>query len=538
MSQPNTSRSQAIDALGQREFDVLVIGGGITGAGIARDAAMRGLSVALLERHDFAYGTSSRSSRLIHGGLRYLEHGYLRLVFEASAERRRLLKMAPHLVRPLAFTWPVYRGARVPKWKLRAGLFLYDALAMFRNVKRHRGLSRAGLADAEPSVRTRDLVGGAVYYDAATDDCRLTLANAIAARDAGAVVVNHMSVEKLIVTGAKISGVEARDMRTGRRLSVSARVLVNATGPWSDAVRALAGETSAKGVRGSKGAHISVKSDRIGNRGALTLLSPEDGRVFFVLPSGDRTIVGTTDTFSDESPDDVHATQADVAYLVKSANFFFPDAKLTVDDVQAAWAGLRPLIAGASAGGEGSASREHAINVGANGLVSITGGKLTTYRVMAAQVVDTVEKQLGRRRTPTVTHKVPLPGGNIESVSAEIRSAAREWGEKTARALVHAYGSEWRAIASDVNASAQRVEEELPYVMSQLEYGVRHEMACTLGDLLIRRTHVAFETRDHGISAAERVARRLQSVLGWSDEQLARELEDYRTESARIFSVR
>ena len=499
---------------------------------------MRGLSVALLERHDFAYGTSSRSSRLIHGGLRYLEHGYLRLVHESSTERRRLLKLAPHLVRPLAFTWPVYRGARVPKWKLRAGLFLYEALAMFRNVKRHRGLSRAGLIDVEPSVRTKDLVGGAMYYDAATDDCRLTLANAIAARDAGAVVVNHVSVEQLTITNAKITGVEARDERTGSRLSVGARVVVNATGPWSDEVRALAGEHTGKGVRGSKGAHISVESDRIGNRGALTLLSPEDGRVFFVLPSGDRTIVGTTDTFSNESPDEVRATEADVAYLVKSANYFFPDAQLTVEDVQAAWAGLRPLVAGSAGGGEGSASREHAITVSAKGLVSITGGKLTTYRVMAAQVVDAVERRLGRRHTRATTDKVPLPGGDIETVSAEIRSAAREWGEKTGRSLVHAYGSQWRAIASDVNASAQRVEDDLPYVMSQLEYGVRHEMACTLGDLLIRRTHVAFETSDHGVAAAERVAQRLQTVFGWSDEQRARELDDYRAESARIFSVR
>lgn len=491
------SRASTLSALSANTFDLLVIGGGITGTGIARDAALRGLKVALVERDDFASGTSSRSSRLIHGGLRYLEHGYLRLVHESSTERRRLLELAPHLVGPLAFTWPVYRGARVPRWKLRAGLFLYDLLAAFRNVKRHRGLSRAGVSEIEPELRTNDLLGGAAYYDAATDDSRLTLANAIAARDAQAVVLNHIAVRKLIVENGTVRGAQAVDARTGTTVEISARVVVNATGPWSDRVRALEGDVQRAGVKGSKGAHISIAPGRVGNRGALTLLSPVDGRVFFILPSGERTIVGTTDTFTDEDPDDVRASEADVDYLLKSANHFFPRANLVKDDVEAAWAGLRPLVAGSAQGGEGSASREHAITIGAHGLVTISGGKLTTYRSMAAEVVDTVERRLGRKPTKSVTHHRLLPGEPMTPAGSD-----------------------------------------LPKLLQQLTHAIEHEMACTLGDLLIRRTHVAFETRDHGVSVASKVADALGPRLGWSGEQIGRELDAYRAEVARIFSVR
>ena len=519
---------------------MLIIGGGITGTGTARDAALRGLSVALLERHDFASGTSSRSSRLIHGGLRYLEHGYIRLVHEASNERRRLLKLAPHLVRPLPFTWPVYRGARVPRWKLRAGLFLYDALAMFRNVKRHRGLGRDALLEVEPASRAEGLLGGAIYYDAATDDTRLTLANAMAAREAGAVVLNHVGVEQLISEGGRITGAEAVDALTGERVLVGARVVVNATGPWSDEVRALAGDTTGRGVKGSKGAHISVKAERVGNKGAMTLLSPADGRVFFVLPAGARTIIGTTDTFTDEHPDDVRASEGDVAYLLKSANYFFPNAQLTTDDVEAAWAGLRPLVAGSAGGGEGSASREHAITESRAGLVTISGGKLTTYRVMAAQLVDFVEKKLGRRPTPTVTDTEPLPGGEIESVDAEAAIATQQLGEQTAKTLVRTYGSRWRSVIAEnsgTSRAADRIVDDLPYIMPQLTYALKHEMACTLGDLLIRRTHVAFETRDHGRAVAAEIVESLQGVLGWSAERKKAELSNYEGEAARMFEL-
>ncbi|MDE3053967.1 MAG: glycerol-3-phosphate dehydrogenase/oxidase, partial [Gemmatimonadota bacterium] len=282
-------------------YDLLVIGGGITGAGVARDAALRGLQVLLAEKDDFAAGTSSRSSRLIHGGLRYLEHGQLELVFEASGERRRLLRLAPHLVRPLRFVWPVYDGARVPFWKVRAGVTLYDALAMFRNVHRHRKLSAAGVAAEEPMVARAGLRGGVSYYDAATDDARLTLANVLDAERAGATVLNHVAVEALTVQRGRVTGARLGDRLAGGSVEIAARAVVNAAGPWSDAVRRLEGAGAGRRVRGSKGAHILVPRSRVGNHGALTLLSPSDGRVMFALPAGAFTVFGTTDTFTDAS---------------------------------------------------------------------------------------------------------------------------------------------------------------------------------------------------------------------------------------------
>ncbi|HEY9225038.1 MAG TPA: FAD-dependent oxidoreductase, partial [Gemmatimonadaceae bacterium] len=244
-------RARQFSALDETQFDLLVIGGGITGCGIARDAALRGLTVALVEKDDFASGTSSRSSRLIHGGVRYLEHGHLHLVFESSAERRRLLRLAPHLVRPLEFTWPVYAGARIPRWKLGAGLMLYDALAMFRNVGRHRRLSRRAVLEHEPALRSEGLCGGASYYDAATDDARLTLANALGAAEVGAVALNHCVVVEQATADGRVTGAIVEDRLTGKRTIVHARAVVSATGPWASA------------TRGSKGAHIAVPRDRV-----------------------------------------------------------------------------------------------------------------------------------------------------------------------------------------------------------------------------------------------------------------------------------
>jgi glycerol-3-phosphate dehydrogenase len=415
---PADIRRRQLEALGREEFDLLVVGGGITGCGIARDAALRGLRVALVEKDDFASGTSSRSSRLIHGGLRYLEHGFLHLVFVASSERRRLLRLAPHLVRPLEFLWPVYAGARVPQWKLAAGLTLYDALALFRNVGTHRRLSARQIAAREPDLRREGLVGGARYFDAHTDDARLTLANAMGALEAGAVVLNHARVVALHLDGPSARGARIDDRLGGGGIDVRARVVVNATGPWSDEMRRLddgaTGAGDADAVRGSKGVHVAVARDRIGNHGALTLLAPNDGRVMFVLPSGRQTIIGTTDSFTDAPPDEVRASEGDVAYLLAAANAFFPAAHLTRQDVVAAWAGIRPLIAGGAAKADpGNASREHAIAESDHGVVSITGGKLTTYRVMAAEVVDVVAARLGQRAVRPPTRDVALPGGDL-----------------------------------------------------------------------------------------------------------------------------
>jgi len=357
-----SARADHWDALRREEFDLLVVGGGITGAAAARDAAGRGLDVALVEAGDFATGTSSRSSRLVHGGLRYLETYDFALVFEASAERRRLLELAPHVVHPLPFLFPVYRGGPTPWLMLQAGMWLYDALSLFRNIHRHRTLSTGDVAREEPKLRRDGLSGAAKYYDAAVDDARLTLANARGAHEAGAAVVSHAEVVAFLNDGKGVRGARVRDRITGDEVEVRARVTLNATGPWSDTVRRLADPAAKPRLRPTKGVHILVDRERIGNRNAITFQSPIDGRVMFVLPWGDFTYVGTTDTDYAGDPADVRADAADVEYLVTSANSVFPSAKLTAADVVSTWAGIRPLLAPRAAGAKESAtSREHEI---------------------------------------------------------------------------------------------------------------------------------------------------------------------------------
>ncbi|NNC05911.1 glycerol-3-phosphate dehydrogenase [Corallococcus exiguus] len=539
------SRADRLRALGSESFDLLVIGGGVTGAGAARDAALRGLKVALVEREDFASGTSSRSSRLIHGGLRYLEHGHLGLVFESSIERRRLLHLAPHLVRPLAFIWPVYEGARVPRWKLNAGLMLYDALSLFRNVKAYQRLSLKQLVEAEPGIRSEGLKGGARYYDAATDDARLTLANALGASEAGAVVLNHASVKRLVLEDGKVKGAVVVDHLTGLEHTVHARAVVNATGPWSDEIRRLDSQQERTGpaVRGSKGVHIAVPRSRLNIGDALTLLSPVDGRVMFILPADAFTLIGTTETATRAHPAEVRASEADVAYLLSSANAFFPEANLTREDMVSAWAGIRPLAASGYHGNSdaGSASREHSIDVSPSGVLAISGGKLTTFRVMARDVVNAVERHLSRPHKKPVTHEQPLPGGDILKLDAELAAAKQEVGDAaTGEHLVRAYGSRWHAVWALTRESPELAEplvEGLPYRRAEAAWGVSHEMVQTLADLLIRRLKVAFETRDQGRAAAVRAAEVMAPRLGWDAAETERQLAAYAVDAQRIFGV-
>lgn len=535
--QAQPSREEKLAALGTRGFDLLVIGGGITGCGIAREAALRGLSVALVEQDDFASGTSSRSSRLVHGGVRYLEHGHLSLVFESSKERRQLLEIAPHLVQPLEFVWPVYEGARIPLWKLGTGLLLYDALALFRNVARHHRLSAEAVLEKEPALEPAGLVGGQLYYDARTNDARLTLANAIAALEAGAVVLNHATVIGLLTDRARVGGASVHDRFSGSVVQARARVVVNATGPWSDDVRAL-DTPGVPAVRGSKGAHIAVPRERVGNRHALTLLSPLDGRVLFVLPAGPHAIIGTTETENDSAPSEVRASAADVEYLLAAANAFFPRALLRPDDVVSAWAGIRPLIpvAGESAG---SVTREHTIGISERGLVSIVGGKLTTYRVMARDVVATVLRELRGRRARLRPAKAPLPGGEVdslESLTAEIAAVTAD--TTLADHLARSFGSRWRSVWKEIECAdgRERLVADLPYTIGEVRYCAKYEMASTLSDLLMRRTQLAFETRDHGIGVAPAVAMAVGTVIGGSSDAVTM-VEDYARDVQRVFSI-
>jgi glycerol-3-phosphate dehydrogenase len=540
------SRAAALASMAVEPVDLLVIGGGITGAGIARDAALRGFRTALVDKGDFGAGTSSLSSRLIHGGIRYLEQGDFRLVFEASHERRVLLRIAPHLVRPLAFLFPVYRGARVPAWKLRAGMWLYDALAAFRNVKSHRWLGPKQVRRAEPALKDRGLRGAALYYDAQADDARLVLATVRAAARAGALVANYAEVTSLLKPDGRVRGAVLRDALGGEKRTVRALVVVNAGGPWVDALRRLDDPAAAPLLRATKGAHVAVPRRRIGNEHAVTLFSPLDGRVMFVLPWGDLSYVGTTDTDADTPPDAVRVTAEDVTYLLRSANAAFPNAHLAPNDVVSVWAGLRPLLRADRAAAPSQVSREHRVVESAQGLITIAGGKLTTYRVMARDVADRVAARLheldGRPVAPRPpTDRLPLPGGEAAALDVLIEGArARGVAAATARHLVASYGSEAPAILNLVDRDRGLGEPLLPgqpQIWAEVVHAVDREMALRVQDVLVRRLHLFYERPEQTMGVVTPVARRMKQLLGWDEVREAEELVDYfkLVERARAF---
>ena len=518
-------------------MDVLVIGGGITGAGIARDAAMRGLRTVLVEQADLGSGTSSRSSRLIHGGLRYLEQGHLHLVWEANRERRVLLGIAPHLVRPLPFVFPLHRGDRIPLWRLAAGMWAYDLLALFRNVAPHRMLGKRALLEREPMVRERGLIGGARYFDAQCDDARLVLATARSAARHGANIATYTAVDGFEWAGDRVIGARVVDRLNGSRGTIRASALVNATGPWVDRLRAMEEPGCRPLVRTTKGVHVIVPRDRLGHHEAIAFLSPIDGRVMFALPWGDLSYLGTTDTDAPEPPESAGATADDIVYLLRSVNARFPNARLGLDDVRGSWAGLRPLLAPEHDGKPSSRSREHAIVTGAGGIVTVAGGKLTTHRVMAAQAVDRVLAELTKRGISVRsgearTDEEPLPGGETAALDP-FRERALEIGlsAETADHLVRHYGTESAGIvnfAAIHRAYQQRLHPHHPAIEAEVLHMARRELACRVADVLVRRIHLFFETRDRGAAAAPRVAELLGRELDWDAERLKGEIESYR----------
>jgi glycerol-3-phosphate dehydrogenase len=483
-----------LQALGDGTFDVLVLGGGITGAGVALDAVLRGLRVALIDKGDFASGTSSISSKLVHGGLRYLEHGDFRLVYEALHERRRLLRNAPHLVHPLRFVVPFLAGARVPPWKWRVGLVLYDLLAGAGNLRRSRPRSAASLHREFPGLRAAGLSGGAEFFDAQMDDARLCLAVLQSAARHGAVIANYVEAVGFEHAGGVLGGVRARDHLTGGELTVRARQVVNATGPWGDAVRRLAGDGGAPRLRPTKGVHL-VAPGR-GLPAAFLLLHPDDGRVFFVMPWMNKTLIGTTDTEADATPDDARVTAGDAEYLLRGHNYYF-SPELSGADVLGLFAGLRPLL-GTRPGGPSERTREFRVDTSPTGLLSVAGGKYTTYRHMAEVVTDAVVRRLGlRRRCRTRGFRLdgaPTGDGGAFAAAATTsleRSFALD-GE-SARHLVGRYGTRAADVAGYLRRDpglARRVVPGEPELLAEFAYQRDQEMAVRPADFLLRRTRL------------------------------------------------
>lgn len=528
------SRAQALQRLANESFQILVIGGGITGCGIARDAALRGLKVAQIEARDIGAGTSCKSTKLVHGGLRYLEHGELKLVFESVNERLLLMRLARHLVRPISFMVPHYRGDRRWLLTLDLGLWIYDALSLGRGNTWHRAHFARATLGLEPTLRREGLSGSIVYTDCVTDDARLCVENAMDARALGAAIATHVRGLQLTREGdGSISGANVEDTESGASFHIRAKVVVNAAGPWCDEIRALAGEPPI--LRPTKGAHLVVDAARLPTRYALLMQSPVDGRAVFTIPWGlGRTLVGTTDTFYEGSPDDCNADRNDVSYLLATANSYYPDARLTTDDVVATYAGLRPIVRPSDSDKNASdLSREDAL-FGEPGFISIAGGKLTTYRRMASKVVDVAAKQLGIA-VESSTSTRPLGGANgIERSDddfARLPSLIASATPKVASNLAATYGTRaqavWARTATDRSAAAP-LDSELPFVMAQVDEAVEFEFARSLDDVLARRMQLLLRAHDQALGIAPAVAARMGHLLGWTPAQVDAQVSRYR----------
>ena len=513
-------RESALAKLATEKFDVLVIGGGVTGSGIALDAASRGLRVALVESQDLASGTSSRSSKLIHGGLRYLEQYDFKLVREALQERELMVTtQAPHLVKPVAFLYPLHEKVKERTY-VGAGLALYDALRGFqRALPNHKHLSQKGIHDIAPSLRLDIVNGGIQYFDAQVDDARHTMMIARTAALYGATILTRVSCESLIRKGKKIVGATVKDSTTGESIDVSASVTIMAGGVWSDLLHEKFGITPGYQVRMSKGSHILVPKSAINSSSGIILKTAVS--VLFIIPWADKWIVGTTDTDFTGDRNEPLATYEDVEYILAQANKVLTP-KLKHSDVLGVYAGLRPLVSKTSVTSTTKLSREHVVDHPEPGFVSVAGGKYTTYRVMAEDAVDHAAPDLRKIVKESGTKELPILGA--EGYSALVNNAeylAEDMGiskDQVIR-LLDRYGSEIFTLVDLISEEpnlASLLSSELPYLKVEISYAASHEGAMSVEDVIMRRTRIAIETVDHGLSVAADVAKIIGPILGWS----------------------
>ncbi len=522
-------RETAWQRLGAEQFDVVVIGGGVVGSGCALDAATRGLKVAQVEARDLASGTSSRSSKMFHGGLRYLEQLEFGLVREALYERElSLTTLAPHLVKPLPFLFPLTN-----RWWERpyiaAGIFLYDRLGGAKSVPAQKHLTRAGALRLSPGLKRSALIGGIRYYDTVVDDARHTVTVARTAAHYGAVVRCSTQVVALLREGDRVTGVQVRDTEDGSTTEVRGHVVINATGVWTDEIQGLSKQRGRFRVRASKGVHIVVPRDRIVSDVAIILRTEKS--VMFVIPWGNHWIIGTTDTDWDLDLAHPAATKADIDYILGTVNTVLA-TPLTHADIDGVYAGLRPLLAGESEE-TSKLSREHAVAVPAPGLVAIAGGKYTTYRVMAADAVDAAAQFVPARVAPSITEKVSLLGadGYFALVNqAEHVGALRGLHPYRVRHLLDRYGSligDVLDLAAEDPGLLDPIEAAAGYLKVEARYAVTAEAALHLEDILTRRTRISIEYAHRGVDCAREVADVVAPVLGWSAEDVEREVANY-----------
>ena len=528
-------RNQVLDRLRDDKFDVLIIGGGITGMGCALDAVSRGLAVAVVEQRDVASGTSSRSSKLIHGGLRYLEQLNFRLVREALRERSLLLtRLAPHLVSPVPFLYPL-RHRFWERWYVGAGVALYDLLAKMGGnpLPRHRHLSRRRALEEIPALARESLVGGIQYYDAQVDDARHTLAVARTAAGRGAAVGTSLNVSSLIRADGRIAGAKATCLETGAVINIRARHVINATGVWTDHIETMAGQLDVD-VTASKGVHLVVPRERIESRSGMIIRTKQS--VLFMIPWGRHWLIGTTDTAWNLDLAHPAASAADIEYLLEQINQVL-ETPLTTNDIEGVFAGLRPLLSGES-DSTSKLSREHGVWHTAPGLTTVAGGKYTTYRVMAEDTIDAVAADLGGDVPKSMTAGLPLLGvDGYQDLWDRRAELGENHGLSTAEVerLLKRHGglaTEVLAIIAARPDLAGPLPGSSDYLLAEAFYAVVAEAALHLDDVLTRRTRISVESWDRGLSAAEAIAPLMAELLGWGDAAITRELEHYRARVA------
>ncbi len=535
-------RTADLRAAADDGVDLAVIGGGITGAGVLRDAATRGLRVCLLERDDFASGTSGRSSKLVHGGLRYIAQGHLGVTREACRERDLLLELAPTLVRPLPFLFPAFRDSRVPLWQVRAALWIYSALANFRPASRFEMLGPARVGVLSRDLRAEGLLGAGLYTDARVDDARLVLETIKSARALGGRAVNHAEVTELLRDErGLVAGVRVRDCVDDRHWTIRARTVVNAAGPAVERVRGLDRPVPRRELRPAKGVHLVIPRERIHAEAAVTFESP-DGRHLFVVPWGDVAIVGTTDAFTEEVDEPV-VTIDEVHYLLSAANEAFPGLGLTTNDLRSVFAGVRPLAADADAASPSSSvSREHRIYCDPSGLVSVAGGKLTTYRAMAKRIVDRAVRLLpeSRRRAagPSRTASLPLRRDGFEREAFE-RDLCRRFAIDPARAahLVTSYGVDAEALLRESPTTLHGPIGSSHFTLAEIPWSIATECPMDLCDLLEHRVRMAIFAVGQGLPELPEIARIAAEAAGWDEARTREETRAYTERLRRRYQI-
>lgn len=538
------NRAAIIDALKTEEYDLLVIGGGITGAGAALDASTRGLATALVEMKDFAWGTSSRSTKLIHGGLRYLKQLEIKLVHEVGSERAIVHQNARHLVVPEKMLLPIVENGSLGKTMSSIGLMVYDFLAGVETTERRRMLTKAETETAEPLLRKEILEGGGLYYEYRTDDARLTIENIKTAVANGANCINYTEVLEYWYDNEKIIGAVVKDNLTEEVYKIRAAKVVNATGPWVDKLRAKdLDKVQGKRLHLTKGVHLVLPYEKLPLAQAVYFDVNEDGRMIFAIPRGRVTYVGTTDTNYKGAIENPVTNAEDVKYVLAATNFMFPEAALTPDDVISSWAGLRPLIH-EDGKDPSELSRKDEIFYSNSGLVSIAGGKLTGYRKMAERIIDVVAQSI-RQTKPHVykrlsrckTATLQLMGGQFDSQEAIAQFIVRRTGEvgqiglnqQHIVALVHKYGTETDTIIEKAYALYPTIQDaEKRILTAELWYSIHHEMSATLSDFLIRRTGRLYFERDTLGHWYPFLADTMADLLGWTDVEKYRQLADFK----------